>query len=270
MLSLMASILHQNNLDRTPYVEPFAGGCGLALGLLFGGHVSKIQINDIDPAIWSFWHSVLNDTAALIEKIESADLSIEGWRQQKAVLAEVNFGDPLSLGFSAFYLNRTNRSGVISGAGIIGGLMQAGKYKLDCRFNIPDLIKRIVRVAKYRDRISLTRMDALDFLTHADEILPRKAMFCIDPPYFHKGSSLYMSFYKPADHATLAKKILALDRPWIVTYDNASEIKELYADAAMTSMSVNYSAHDKRKATELLINSPLITLPHEISLRAIS
>ena len=62
MLSLAATILRDNGLERGHYAEPYAGGCGLALSLLYGGHVADIHINDIDPAVWAFWHSVLNRT----------------------------------------------------------------------------------------------------------------------------------------------------------------------------------------------------------------
>nr|WP_264813248.1 DNA adenine methylase [Gluconacetobacter sacchari] len=130
MLNLMAAILRENGLERMPYLEPYAGGCGLALGLLYHGHVSEIHINDVDPAIWSFWHCTLQRTDEMIEAIQKADLSIDGWREQREIFLRGDDTDPLRLGFSAFYLNRTNRSGIIKGAGVIGGLEQKGTYKL--------------------------------------------------------------------------------------------------------------------------------------------
>lgn len=269
MFSLMAAIIQENGLARMPYAEPFAGGCGLALTLLYNGYVSDIHINDIDPSIWSFWDSVLNRTDELVELIWNADLSIDGWRLQRERLLEGRVDNPLELGFAAFYLNRTNRSGIIKGAGVIGGLAQAGTYKLDCRFNREDLVRRIQRVAKYKKRIHLTRMDALDFLENIDQQLPRKAMLCIDPPYFHKGSSLYTSFYRPSDHADLANVIQSLDRPWVVTYDNTPEIVSLYAAQERFTFDVSYSVQTKRAACELLVASPGLLLPvHMASCRA--
>lgn len=267
MVSLMVDILRANDLIDTPYAEPFAGGCGLALGLLFGGDVSEIHINDVDPSIWSFWHSVLERTEELTKLVAEADLTIDGWRRQREVHLEGDQSDPLRLGFAAFYLNRTNRSGIIKGAGVIGGLKQDGAYKIDCRFNREDLVRRIKRVAKYKSRIYLTQLDALDFLNLADKALPKRAMLCIDPPYFNKGSSLYTSFYRPDDHADLSKVIRGLERPWIVTYDNAPEIRVLYHDCAQFSFDVNYSVQTKRQATELLVGSPGLRMPTEVSPR---
>lgn len=270
MVNLMAAILRENGLSRAPYAEPFAGGCGLALGLLFGGEVSEIHINDVDPSIWSFWHCVLERTDELTQLVADADLTIEGWRRQREVYLESDQSDPLRLGFAAFYLNRTNRSGIIKGAGVIGGLKQEGTYKIDCRFNREDLIRRIRRVEKYKNRISLTQFDALDFLEYADKKVPKRAMFCIDPPYFNKGSSLYTSFYRPDDHAELSSAILKLERPWIVTYDDTAEIRVLYRDCAQFLFDVNYSVQTKRQATELLVGSPGLMMPSEIAPRKLA
>lgn len=270
MLGLMAAIIQENDLARCPYVEPFAGGCGLALGLLYQGHVSEIHVNDVDPAIWSFWHSALTMTEDLVDRVLSAELSVPEWRRQREICLAEDLSDPLSLGFSAFYLNRTNRSGIIKGAGLIGGIQQTGNYKLDCRYNRDELAHRIRRVGKYRNRIHLTRMDALDFLAQADRDVPKKAMFCIDPPYFNKGSSLYTSFYRAEDHADLAEVILKLERPWVVTYDNTPEINALYDGQSRFSFDVNYSVQTKRTAAELLVASDGLALPFELDDRQIA
>lgn len=51
MLSLLPRILRENDLQRGAYAEPFAVGSGLALGLLYGGHVSEFHISNVEPAI---------------------------------------------------------------------------------------------------------------------------------------------------------------------------------------------------------------------------
>ena len=52
-------LLYFNNLLGETYMEPFAGGAGLALKLLFNNDVKRIIVNDLDTAIYSFWHSIL-------------------------------------------------------------------------------------------------------------------------------------------------------------------------------------------------------------------
>jgi len=102
----------------------------LCLTLLFNGHVKEITINDYDKAIYAFWFSVLYDTKRLCRKIENTEVSMENWRYQKKIQNnKANVKDLLRLGFSTFFLNRTNYSGIIDG-GMIGGISQMESIKL--------------------------------------------------------------------------------------------------------------------------------------------
>ena len=270
LYDVTARILRSNRLDRCDYAEPYAGGCGLALLLLFGGHASDIHINDLDPAIWAFWKSVLDHTDELVDRINGAPVNIEEWHRQKAIHDMQKTSDVVSLGFATFYLNRTNRSGIIKGAGVIGGLAQNGNYKIDCRFNKQDLIKRIRRIRKYRSRINLTNLDAIEFLKRSEKELPSSTFFCIDPPYYNKGSSLYTSAYSKEDHSAVADAIIMLDRPWIVTYDDTPEIRSLYKPRRQFSFDIKYSVQTKRIGTELLVASKGLRIPNEIRQRQVN
>jgi DNA adenine methylase len=247
------------------YAEPFAGGAGLALPLLFNSHVSDVYLNDIDPAIWSFWYAVLHRTNEFIERIENLEVSVSEWNRQKEIYREANCESPFDLGFAAFFLNRTNRSGIIKSGGVIGGLNQEGKYKIDCRFNKKDLIRRITRIAKYRNRIHLSAMDGIDFIKESKKLCPRNTFFCIDPPYFHKGSSLYTSFYGLKDHRRLAEAVLRLAGKWIVTYDDCEEVRSMYDTACKENLDIRYSASLKRVGKEILIHNKETILPKTLA-----
>jgi len=262
MLGPISRILRGNKLERGHYAEPYAGGCGLALSLLFSGFVSDIHINDIDRSIWSFWHSVLNDTEQFIKLMERTPITIKEWKRQRRVIRSSNT-DPMALGFAAFFLNRTNRSGIIKRGGVIGGLEQNGNYEIDCRFNKEELARRIRRIAKYRGRINLHRKDAIKFINHVENNLPPQTFLYLDPPYFQKGSRLYTSFYKRKDHEKVADRILQLTSPWILTYDYCEEIHDLYVARRQYQFSLNYSAHTKRLGTELLIASKGLRIPDD-------
>lgn len=270
ILSVVAATLKMNGLDRGHYAEPYAGGCGLALSLLYGGFVAEIHINDIDPAVWSFWHCVLKETDALVELVEKTPVTVEEWQRQKSTNRAGKVGDPLSLGFSAFFLNRTNRSGVIGSGGIIGGLKQTGNYLIDCRFNRDDLVRRIKRVSRYASQIHLSNLDALNFLDHCGAELPANTLMFIDPPYFKKGPELYTNSYKPDDHATVAAKVLEIALPWIVTYDNAPEIRQLYKARRQFSLGINYSLNEKRVGDELLVVSKGLRVPNDVRDRQVN
>jgi DNA adenine methylase len=258
-------IINASELQLCTYAEPFAGGCGLALKLLFDGVVAGIHVNDLDPAVWSFWKAALDHTDALCERIETVPVTIDEWHSQRERFAQGIGNDLVELGFSAFFLNRTNRSGIIKGGGVIGGVDQAGNYKIDCRFNRQELVRRVRRISLYRSQIKLTNLDAIDFIDHFEDVAGGHSMLCIDPPYYNMGSSLYTNYYKKSDHALLAERVLRVKMPWIMTYDNAAQIRSLYQACPAYRFGINYSAQRKRLGTELLIHSKQIVLPKHVN-----
>lgn len=269
LLHSISEIIYANRLDGGHYAEPFAGGGGLALSLLFDGIVREVHLNDIDQCIGAFWRTILDKTYEICDLVESTPVTIDEWHKQKAIYDNHDPStEDLRLGFATLFLNRTNRSGIIKGAGVIGGLRQTGNYLLDCRFNKVDLIKRIRRIAKYRGRIHFSQKDALDFIDEVEHDLPSRALLCSDPPYYGKGAKLYTSFYKPDDHVILAKKMMQVNCPWITTYDNCPEITSIYKDRRQFEFSVQYSAQTKRLGTELLIASKGMCIPSDLPFEA--
>ena len=253
---IVAEIIADNDLNQCDYVEPYAGGCGLALSLMFKGYVHNLHLNDIDRSVYSFWSVLLNRTDDLVEKIQKTDVTIDEWYLQREIQKNKDEVDEFDLAFSSFFLNRTNRSGIILKAGVIGGYKQNGNYKLDCRFNKKDLIARIRRIEKYKHRICFYNMDAIDFITFTRSLIPQKKCFYyIDPPYFAKGSTLYTNSYKLEDHSAISKSLHSLKRPWLVTYDDVFEIRDLYKEKRQYRFNLNYSAGTKRLGTELLVAS---------------
>ena len=262
---MVETIINSNNLRTTHYAEPYAGGAGLALSLLFKGVVPHIHLNDFDRSIWAFWHSILNRTEEFIQLIEKTNVTIEEWHHQRTIQKNKEHVDTLTLGFSSFFLNRTNRSGIIEKAGVIGGLEQKSKYPLNCRFNKAGLITKIRKITSYRENIHIYHLDALDFIEQV-QAQDHRTFFCIDPPYFLKGQSLYTNFYDAADHAELANKISEIDGKWMLTYDYADYIKGLYSSFRQFSFYLNYSAANKRKGMELLVVSKDLKLDSSLNL----
>ena len=270
LLETASAILRLNGLERGHYVEPYAGGCGLALSLLYGGYVADIHVNDIDPSIWAFWHCVLYETEAFLSMVTSTPITIDEWLRQRETHRRQDTQNTLELGFSTFFLNRTNRSGIIKGAGVIGGIGQNGSYKLDCRYNNDDLMRRIVRVGRYKDQIHLSNLDAIRFLDEKSRALPKSSLFFIDPPYYKKGADLYTSFYEPEDHALLATKVTSLSHPWVVTYDDVPEVRRLYRDRRQFSFDISYSLREKRMGTEILIAAKGLKIPDTLRERQVN
>ncbi len=259
----VTDLLRENNLLNGIYAEPFAGGSGLALRLLLSGRVSEIWLNDIDPAIYGFWHSVLYATDDLCEMIDRVPVNMDEWRRQREVLLSGK-GDTLRLGFAALFLNRTNRSGILM-AGVIGGKTQMGSYKIDCRFNKAGLIEKIRRIANYREVVTLSKLDALLCIKNWAKALPARGLMNIDPPYFVKGQELYTNFYTPDNHRDLSKTIRRLKCNWMLTYDDVPEVRVMYAGLPMYRKGLHYFAQVKRQANELLVVAPRLVAPASIA-----
>lgn len=255
-------LVRVNDLYGGVYAEPFAGGAGIAWRLLLNGDMTEVWLNDIDPALFAFWHTVVNHPDALCERIRRTKVTIAQWKRQRAILHDVT-SSPAELAYATLFLNRTNRSGILKG-GVIGGKDQQGNYKLDCRFNKDDLIHKIQRIHIYREVIKVTRLDAETCLRKWAKTLPRRGLINIDPPYFTQGKDLYLSFYQPQDHARLAKLVRNLKVPWMLTYDDVPQIEALYTGLPVYRKGLTYYAQVKRRASELLVLAPHLTPPAEL------
>ena len=167
----------------------------------------------------------------------------------------------LELGFSTFFLNRTNRSGILK-AGVIGGYDQTGNYKIDARFNKEDLIKRIQRIADYADRIHLTNEDAVSLVQRLKNELPYNTLFYLDPQYYVKGKGLYLNYYNDTDHQNIANTISEIANcKWIVSYDNVPFITSLYSKYRQQCFELNYSASNSGKGKEIMVFCDGIVIP---------
>jgi DNA adenine methylase len=254
-------IVRANGLSDGRYVEPYAGGAAVAWELLITGVVRRVSINDISRPVFAFWYSVLNKTDDLCELIKNCPLTIDEWDKQKEIFRHPEEADWLSLGFSFFFLNRTNRSGILNG-GVIGGRKQTGNWKIDARFNRDDLISRIAKIASLRSRVELTQLDAVEFIKSNAEKFGRKTLLYIDPPYFEKGRFLYHDAYREEDHATVAEAVAELEGlKWIVSYDDVRPIHDLYAQAPWLQYTLNYSARNVTRGREVMFFSSNLAVP---------
>lgn len=262
LYSRLRTIIRENDLTSSTYIEPYAGGAGAALALLVSGQVRSIAINDLDPAVFAFWNAVVNRPTEFTKLLNTVELSVDEWEKQRSTYLTAERDDYLTLGFATFYLNRTNRSGVLNG-GPIGGKDQTGNYKIDARFNRDGLAERIRLIALHADRITVTNDDGLDVIRrYADD---DQAFIYADPPYFEKAGSLYLNAFQKADHENLAKCLIDVERArWILTYDNVPQVAELYADRRRRLFSLNYSAHRVMKANEVMVFSDALEIPEEM------
>lgn len=262
LAQFVKSIIEDNGLGDGEYVEPYAGGAAIALELLFQEYVSRIHINDISRPVHSFWSAVLNHTEDLCRLVRNTRVSVAAWDRQKRILANHKDYNTLEVGFATFFLNRTNRSGILNG-GIIGGRDQTGPWKINARYNGPELVNRIESVARLRKRISLSRKDAVVFVRSGLSKWPKKTLIYLDPPYYVKGSELYYDFYSHEDHVEIAAVVQeeVSSQRWIVSYDNVPEVRKLYSGRRKITYSIGYSARDTRQGSEVMVFSDDLSIP---------
>jgi DNA adenine methylase len=255
-------VYRKNNLPRTNYYEVFAGGAGIALDLLFSDLVTDLYLNDFNTAISSFWFAVINNTEDLCKRIHNTQISVDEWKFQKQIQYDPNYQQisNLDLAFSTFFLNRVNRSGIIKG-GLIGGIDQNGKYKMDARFNRIELIRRIKLIADYKDQIHIYNLDGATFIRTVLIGMPNDGFVYLDPPYYRKGQKLYDNFFTHRDHEELANEVKNIRQHWIVSYDNVFEILELYSGRAVFDYELHYSAHMKYVGLEVMFCSDGLQFP---------
>lgn len=255
--SFLFNIIDYNRIVNCTYIEPFVGGAGAALALLFLEKVDQIIINDLDKSIYAFWEAILNYTEKFIKKIWDIDLAIEEWHKQRQIYKN-KYSSKFDLGFATFFLNRTNRSGIIEG-GPIGGMKQKGKWKIDARFNKERLIERIKKIALYRSRIKILNIDGIELMKHVYN-MPNILVY-IDPPYYEKGSSLYLNHYHESNHIELANFLNNHQEfNWLLTYDNVPEIMALYSERTKFEFDLYYHINKPKLRKEVLIKSDSISI----------
>ncbi|MFW6025754.1 MAG: DNA adenine methylase [Candidatus Woesearchaeota archaeon] len=260
LTDFMEIIIKKNNLENGIYIEPYAGGAGMALKLLMNGIVSKIIINDLSKSIYSFWYSILNYNEEFCNKVKDIPVNIEMWKKQREIQSNKDKTSLFELGFSTFYLNRCNRSGILTG-GVIGGLKQEGNWKIDARFNKENLLKRIKIIGKFKENILLYNKDASVFIEENLSDMNDNNLVYLDPPYYQKGKKLYENYYDKSDHEHLAEQIKNISQYWVLTYDNVEKIVELYNDCKYIFYSLNYSAKKKYKGSEIMIFCDRLNIP---------
>ncbi len=256
-------LIEMNGLVGGHYAEPYAGGAGIAISLLYLEYADHVHLNDLDRSVYAFWRSIIDHTEEFTRLVRATPLTVEEWRRQRALQYTKEPVGTLELGFSTFYLNRTSRSGIIRG-GVIGGIHQDGKWKMNARYNPDTLIRRIEKVASYGSRISLYNMDTVDLISDVLPTLPLRSLIYLDPPYYHHGHRLYKASYKHDDHAQIASLVGDIRQKWIVSYDNVEPIRELYSPYRQQSFGLQYNAQRRYEGVEVMVYCDGLEMPDEV------
>lgn len=222
------------------FVEPFCGGASVSIALLEDGVVDEIAINDADSLIANLWATVFSKAGAqwLAQQVLEVPLTVDEWRRQKAL-------KPASVRESALkclYLNRTSFNGIIHQSGPLGGWQQKN-IKIDVRFNRERLSARILALSQLRAKVTVGNEGWQPFCERFVE--DDHAVFYLDPPYYHKAEQLYGHVFDEDGHEGLRDFLHGFERPWLLSYDDAQEVRDLYEDVTNKARVIDntYSTH---------------------------
>jgi DNA adenine methylase len=271
LVPVIESLIDANIPPPRLLVEPFCGGATATLRLLGAGVVQHGVLADVDPLVASFWRTAAFDSKWLICAMHEEEVTVARWDWWRAY-------EPSSrrdMALKCLFLNRTTFSGILHGrAGPIGGRSQASAYKIDCRFGLEGLTRRIKGVAELASTgrlLDVWRADwrrALHLVQQRfSELEPSEIVVYLDPPYVEKAPWLYEWSFDSSKHSDLAAA-LSSDAPfnWLLSYDDNPTIRSLYAGRpgqSVLHVSNRYTAAGSETRTvkdELLVTN-LVTIP---------
>lgn len=248
----VVKFVEKNFLAGMSFVEAYAGGASVSLGLLSLDIVQSVDLVEYDPLVSAFWRAVFLHTDELVGKIDEMDVSLETWTRLGPFREDASSSsDVLEAAVACIFFNRTNYSGVL-GAGPIGGQSQSSGYMIDCRFNKSEITRRIRAAARYKDRVRVHHADAVEFLAHADL---RNSWVYLDPPYHTVGRKLYRYKYEDLDHLRLRNALCNLQAPWLLSYNLLQETVDLYRNFDQTVVRLPHSARTSKSDLELLVTN---------------
>lgn len=203
-------------------VEAFAGGGIIGLTAIFDDLVNSLTMVELDDQVASVWKTILcDDNEWLVERIVSFNMTTE--TVQEELLR--NPTDRREKAFQTLLKNRVYHGGILAPG---SGLLKHGENGkgIKSRWYPETLRKRILAIARLRDRINFIEGDALQVLRdHANRA---DTAFFIDPPYTaggkRAGTRLYT--FNDLDHHQLFHITSELVGDFLMTYDDAAEIRQ--------------------------------------------
>lgn len=235
------------------FIEPFAGGAVISLTVAFEQLARHVVMVELDEQVASVWQAILGDDGEwLAKRITDFQLTPENIEEVLSAPA----GQLRDRAFQTILRNRINRGGILApGAGKIK-YGEAGKG-LASRWYPGTLRKRILSISAIRERLTFIHGDGLEVMRQ--HIQNTQAVFFIDPPYTAGGKRAGRRLYTHSelDHVALFQLAGQLAGDFLMTYDEAPEVRDLAHRFGFDVETVAMKSTHHAKMRELLIGRNL-------------
>jgi len=207
----------------TMLVEPFAGGGIISLTALFENMVEKVVMVELDDEIAAVWESIVNGEAEwLANRVLTFDLTKE------TVIRELKKtpNTQREKAFQTILKNRTFHGGILAEG---SGFLKYGENGKGIRSHwYPEtLARRFLNLNHVAGRIDFRFGDAFEVMQ--EFAINQDAVYFVDPPYTAGGKKAGKRLYKhyDLDHECLFTVCESLKGDFLMTYDNAEEVKRM-------------------------------------------
>lgn len=240
------------------FIEPFAGGAIIGLTVAFEGLADNVVLVEKDEQVASVWNTIINDEGGaewLAARISDFTLVTE---TAQFVISDRPKNNR-ELAFQTVLQNRIKHGGILAeGAGILKR-GENGKG-IHSRWYPETLTKRILAIGQIRERIRFIEGDGVKVIRQFAN--NEGVIFFVDPPYTASakkaGTRLYK--YHQLDHDKLFQTMAQVEGDFLMTYDNAKEVRDLARRYILEFKKVAMSNTHHATLNELLIGRDLTWL----------
>lgn len=238
----------------THYCEPFFGGGSVFFEIERRFSPKSNWINDKNKDLINFWSCAKECNFELVEGVRA--LRNKYLNNGRELFDYINndflIDSKLKSAIRFFILNRISFSGLTDSGGY-------SQQAFDLRFN-DSSIKRLGNISKPLRYCQITNHDFSEVISRTK---PGTFLY-LDPPYYQqrfsklygKNGDLHVNF----DHERLAKELYKCKHNWLITYDDAPYIRDLYKNwSFFSNLHLQYSLQNTingaKKGVELIITN---------------
>ncbi len=240
-------------LRPAEFIEPFAGGGIISLTVAAENYADHVTMIELDEQVAAVWKTIVEGRGEwLAARILEFELTPESLKEALSKAAPSN----QERAFQTILKNRTFHGGILAAGSAPLKVGENGKG-VRSRWYPETLKRRILEIDTFRKQITFIEGDGLK--TIEENLHRTDTVFFIDPPYSAAGKRAGRRLYTCFDlnHEKLFSLLGRIAGDFLMTYENAHEIKELAWQYNFDTEPVSMKNTHHAQMTELLIGRNL-------------